>query len=298
MKVDIDGSAGFCGGVIRAISTAETYLARHGGCMYSLGSIVHNEMELDRLENKGLFSIDREDLASMGDASGKVILIRAHGEAPEVYDRVADSGFTLVDCTCPVVLRLQKDIRDAYAGLKDSGCGGSIVIFGKIGHPEVLGLVGQVGGDAVVVEDVQSLSSQEVRSCIDFSSDIELFSQTTMSPSEYDLLKDTLRKMMGPGAVLNAHDTICSQVAGRHTKLTSFARSHDAVLFVSGKHSSNGRVLSELCRSVNPRTFNVISPEEIRPEWFLPTDRVGVSGATSTPLWLLEDVAEAVENLQ
>lgn len=298
MKVEIDGNSGFCGGVIRAIGTAERYLEEHGGSMYSLGSIVHNEMELDRLEKKGLFSLERSELERMEHSAGGTVLIRAHGEPPEVYGLVRDKGFSLIDCTCPVVLKLQKDIRDAYSDLKGRTPEGQLVIFGKIGHPEVLGLVGQVGGDAVVIESPDRLDELESSGSIDTSRDIAMFSQTTMSPIGYEKLKVELGSRMRGGAVLEVHDTICQQVARRHRDLSVFASSHDVVVFVSGKHSSNGSVLSELCRKSNPRTFNVSSVGEIRPEWFRPGDNVGVSGATSTPGWLLEEVAQAIENLQ
>lgn len=299
MKVEIDPNSGFCGGVIRAIGTAEKYLAEHGGKMYSLGSIVHNEKELSRLEALGLFPLDKEDLDDMVPSPGEMLLIRAHGEPPQIYEKARAKGFSITDCTCPVVLRLQKDIRDAYSRLSARKPAGQIVIFGKVGHPEVLGLVGQVDADAVVVvENLAQLQGLERDGVIDTSTDIDIFSQTTMSPVEYETILQELSARMRDGAVLTPHHTICSQVARRHQDLSRFALSHDVVVFVSGSHSSNGKVLSDLCRSCNFRTFVVGSAREVKKDWFRPTDSVGVSGATSTPGWLLEEVAAAIENLQ
>ena len=298
MLVDIDAGAGFCGGVIRAIGTAEKYLERNGGTMYSLGSIVHNERELKRLENKGLHSIDKDALDKVGTGEGNTLLIRAHGEPPAVYEQVRAKGFTLIDCTCPVVLKLQKDIREAYVAQRKKTPAGQILIYGKVGHPEVLGLLGQVGGDAVVIERPEHLDDLQKQGIIDFSRDICVFSQTTMSLEDYSRLKVSLAARMVGGASLEIHDTICSQVARRHGDIAKFAFDHDVVVFVSGKHSSNGRVLSDLCHSCNPRTYDVCSAVDLKREWFRPDDRVGVSGATSTPAWLLEEVAQGIENLQ
>ena len=295
MQVEIDKNSGFCGGVIRAIGTAERYL-ESGECLYSLGAIVHNEEELGRLEARGLVTIDRDDLEQMQDpVAGETLLIRAHGEPPQVYERARELGFQLVDCTCPVVLELQKKIREAHERL--SGRGGQIVIFGKIGHPEVLGLVGQVDGGVLVVETQEQLQSRLSDGSLRTDRDIELFSQTTMSPDGYRQVRELLSGAMN-GASLTVHDTICRQVASRRRELSDFARLHDAVVFVSGKDSSNGKVLCERCRSANIRTWHVGSPAELRREWFRPEDRVGVCGATSTPGWLLQDVAEAIKNLQ
>lgn len=298
MLVDIDAGAGFCGGVIRAIGTAEKFLEQNGGTMYSLGSIVHNERELKRLENKGLHSIDKDALEEVSTGEGNTLLIRAHGEPPEVYEQVRAKGFTLIDCTCPVVLKLQKDIREAYVAQRKKMPAGQILIYGKVGHPEVLGLLGQVGGDAVVIEHPEHLDDMQKEGMIDFSRDICVFSQTTMGLEDYSRLKTSLAARMAGHASLEIHDTICSQVARRHGDLAKFALDHDVVVFVSGKHSSNGRVLSDLCHSCNPRTYDVCSAVDLRREWFRPDDRVGVSGATSTPAWLLEEVAQGIENLQ
>lgn len=286
--VEIDPASGFCGGVIRAIRTAEDYLSAHGGCLKSLGAVVHNEEELSRLESLGLVTVGKDDLAPLPQNVSEPLMIRAHGEPPEMYSRIRCLGYEIIDCTCPVVLKLQKDIREAYSK-------GRIVIFGKIGHPEVLGLVGQVGGDAVVVERKEQLEEAISSGRLDPSLPVQLFSQTTMSPEAYSELCDCLRERCT--GTLDVHETICSQVAHRHSGLVEFAFSHDVVVFVSGLHSSNGKVLCELCRSVNDRTYMVSRTEEIDPAWFRPGDRVGVSGATSTPKWLLEQIAGTINKL-
>lgn len=295
MQVEIDRHSGFCGGVIRAIGTAEKFLDAGSNHLYSLGAIVHNEEELARLESRGLVTIDTEDLREMSDpVAGETLLIRAHGEPPSVYDRVRELGFELIDCTCPVVLGLQKMIREAHARLESSG--GQVVLFGKIGHPEVLGLVGQVEGGVTVVENLEQLRDQIADGTLRTDRDIELFSQTTMSPDGYTRVREFLSAAM-KDATLSVHDTICQQVASRHRELADFARSHDVVVFVSGRESSNGKVLCELCRHANIRTWHIGSAGELRREWFRPEDRVGVCGATSTPKWLLEEVAGAIKNI-
>jgi len=293
MTVEIDRHSGFCGGVIRAIGTAEKYLEDEGGRLFSLGSIVHNEEELARLSSLGLVTIAADDLGSMEGMEGETLLIRAHGEPPKVYDTARSVGFSIIDCTCPVVLKLQKDIREAYESLGEDG---KLLIFGKIGHPEVLGLVGQVDGDAVVVENTDQLGKAMDGGLLPTEGRLEVFSQTTMSPSGYVEIQDFLRGHFH--GEINVHDTICLQVASRHRQLSEFALAHDVVVFVSGKTSSNGKVLCDLCRSVNFRTYHVSGPDELQAAWFRDEDRVGVCGATSTPKWLLDKVAETIENLQ
>ena len=295
LDVEIDPGSGFCGGVIRAISSAEKYLDASGGQhMFSLGAIVHNEEELARLSQKGLVALDYEDLAQMSDASGETLLIRAHGEPPHIYARASELGFNVIDCTCPVVLKLQQSIREAYARVKPRG--GQVLIFGKVGHAEVLGLVGQVFGDAIVVEDRQMLASEISEGRIRLDVPTELFSQTTKNPLEYDEISEDLRSRMRPGC-LSVNYTICSQVASRHEALSHFALQHDVILFVSGKSSSNGKVLCEICKSVNIRTYHIGNETDVAAEWFSPGDSVGVCGATSTPKWLLEKVAAYVSDL-
>lgn len=302
ITVEIDPDSGFCGGVIRAVDRAEEYLsgAEHSR-LYSLGSIVHNEAELSRLRAAGLVTIGLSDLSSLH--KGDSLLIRAHGEPPSTYTKAEELGLEVIDCTCPVVLNLQKSIREAYARV--NAAGGQIVIFGKVGHAEVLGLLGQVDGDAVVIENMDmfmdALSSGKIR----LEGPVEIFSQTTKSPAEYSAICCALREAMakehelseerfrGTG-LLTVHDTICRQVARRHERLSDFALRHDIIVFVSGSESSNGKVLCNLCRSLNIRTYHVSNEEGIRPEWFRHDDRVGVCGATSTPKWLLESVASRI----
>lgn len=291
-SVEIDEKSGFCGGVIHAIETAERLL-RNESRIFSLGDVVHNEAELSRLREEGLVTIDHDDLGQISDASAETLLIRAHGEPPETYAQIERAGFKVVDCTCPVVLNLQKKIRDTY-NEKASG-GGQVVIFGKRGHAEVLGLVGQVCNDASVVENWIQLESLIGSGAVDVSRDIDIFSQTTMGSAEYSFLCEQLRSHMKGGAVLTVHDTICRQVALRYSNLRDFARSHDIIIFVAGRTSSNGKVLSDICRSVNIRTFNVGGVQDVRPQWFRSDDHVGVCGATSTPKWLLEQVATSIE---
>ena len=289
LKVEIDKRSGFCGGVIRAISHAEEFLdGNPSGKLYSLGAIVHNEAELKRLGDKGLVTIGHDDITSIPSPENETLLIRAHGEPPETYALARKVGISVIDCTCPVVLRLQKSIKEAYSRK------GQIIIFGKIGHAEVLGLLGQVGGDAVVIENMDMLLSALEDGTIRIDVPLEIFSQTTKSPTEYSEICKVLSERAKAG--LTVHNTICSQVASRHEELSSFALSHDVIIFVSGVSSSNGKVLCDLCRSRNPRTYHISSVEDIDPSWFLPDDSVGVCGATSTPRWLLEEVAKNLQN--
>jgi 4-hydroxy-3-methylbut-2-enyl diphosphate reductase len=287
MTVEIDRNSGFCKGVIRAIDGAEKLLAE-GGVLYSLGAIVHNEAELARLREKGLITLQSLD------AAPGALLIRAHGEPPQTYRLARERGFAVVDFTCPVVLNIQKSIREAWRQGRPDG---QIVIFGKIGHAEVLGLVGQVDGKAVVVESLAQLKDAISSGAIDITRRVDIFSQTTKSPVEYEELCAYLSGRMASKGLLTVHNTICRQVASRHRELSDFARGHDVVVFVAGRESSNGKVLSELCKSVNPRTYNIGSASELDSSWFGADDSVGVCGATSTPKWLLEEVAVAIKNL-
>ena len=313
LKVDIDNNSGFCAGVIRAISKAEDFLKVNDGVtesckrLFSLGAIVHNDAELSRLVNKGLVTIDKDDLEDMLEVEGEVLLIRAHGEPPKTYDKAHSLGFQIIDCTCPVVLKLQQRIREAYDRQKAEGRG-QIIIFGKIGHAEVLGLLGQTEDTALVVENIAMLDKAVEEGIIRLDIPTEVFSQTTKSPAEYRSLCAKLEEDMarynelsierfkGRG-LLSVHDTICSQVATRHEKLSKFALEHDIIIFVSGKASSNGKVLCELCKSLNIRTYHIDSTADIKREWFRADDKVGVCGATSTPKWLLEEVADHIMDL-
>ncbi len=288
LKVETDPGSGFCGGVIRAITKAESYLSSHER-LYSLGAIVHNEAELSRLQAQGLITV--ADLSQVPD--GETVLIRAHGEPPETYKAAADRNLQVIDCSCPVVLQLQRRIRDAYARIHEHDVHGQVIIFGRVGHAEVLGLLGQVNGDALVVENESMLEA--ALPGLDFSQPMEIFSQTTKSPSEYDRICEILRSR---GAKLTVNDTICAQVASRHERLAVFAKDHDIIIFVSGRSSSNGKVLSDLCASVNPRTYLIGNARELSADWFKEGDSVGVCGATSTPKWLLEKVADVVRKIR
>ena len=296
ITVDIDSNSGFCAGVIRAINKAEEFLKEGKGekRLFSLGAIVHNDAELGRLVKQGLVTIDKEDLDEMVNADGEVLLIRAHGEPPQTYRTAEGLGFSIIDCTCPVVLKLQERIRDAYRRLSE---GGQIIIFGKPGHAEVLGLIGQTDGTAIVVENILMLEEFMENGTVRTDIPTEVFSQTTKSPAEYSRLCERLEEKMGGKGLLKVHDTICSQVATRHERLSKFALEHDIIIFVSGKASSNGKVLCDLCKSLNIRTYHIDSTEEIKREWFRADDKVGVCGATSTPKWLLEDVAGHILDL-
>ena len=306
LTVDIDSNSGFCAGVIRAIGKAEEFL-KDGERLYSLGAIVHNDAEFSRLVAQGLVTIDKEDLEEMVDAHGETLLIRAHGEPPQTYQTADSLGFKIIDCTCPVVLKLQQRIKNAHERLIEGGQG-QIIIFGKPGHAEVLGLVGQTGGEAIVVENIAMLEEAVEKGDIKLDVPTEVFSQTTKSPAEYSRLCARLEEMMAAynempverfkgRHLLNVHDTVCSQVATRHERLSKFALEHDVVIFVSGKASSNGKVLCDLCKSLNIRTYHIDSVGEIKREWFRADDKVGVCGATSTPKWLLEEVAEHILDL-
>ncbi len=313
LTVDIDSNSGFCAGVIRAIGKAEEYLqagkeaSEEGKRLYSLGAIVHNDAELGRLVKQGLVTIDKEDLEEMVAAPGEVLLIRAHGEPPQTYEKAESLGFSIIDCTCPVVLKLQKRIKEAYKIQQEAGKG-QVIIFGKIGHAEVLGLIGQTDGTAIVVENIMMLEELVEDGTIMLDVPTEVFSQTTKSPAEYSRLCSRLEEMMAAynelsierfkgRYLLKVHDTICSQVATRHERLSKFALEHDVIIFVSGKASSNGKVLCDLCKSLNIRTYHIDSPAEIKREWFRADDKVGVCGATSTPKWLLEETAEHILDL-
>ena len=309
LTVDIDSNSGFCAGVIRAISKAEEFLQENGKSkkLYSLGAIVHNDAELTRLVDKGLVTIDKDDLDEMVDAQGESLLIRAHGEPPSTYELAEGLGFEIIDCTCPVVLQLQTNIKSAYERYKAEGKG-QIIIFGKTGHAEVLGLLGQTEDSAVVVENMFMLEEAVEEGRIKLDIPTEIFSQTTKSPAEYSSLCSRLEEMMASynelsverfkgTRMLIVHDTICSQVAKRHERLSKFALEHDVIIFVSGKASSNGKVLCDLCKSLNIRTYHIDNVEEIKREWFRADDKVGICGATSTPKWLLIEASKKVLEL-
>ena len=288
MRVLIDSASGCCNGVGRAISAAERYLQEHD-TLYSLGAIVHNDAEIRRLAGLGLKTIGYQDLDSL---KGSTVLIRAHGEPPSTYRLAEQSGVSLIDCTCPVVLALQRKIAAKYSEL--SSCGGQVVIFGKRGHAEVNGLVGQTDGQAVVVESIADLEDKLSSGVIDPSRPLALFSQTTKDPEEFAAVAARLRQA---ASGLEVFDTICRNVSSRHKALREFAASCSVIIFVCGRESSNGKVLFELCRSVNPRSYKVESAEEIPAGIFRPDDIVGICGATSTTRWQLEKAASLVAGM-
>lgn len=295
MRVEIDEHSGCCNGVRRAIEQAEQVLSESGS-LYSLGAIVHNDTELGRLRQKGLTIIGYEDLKELQEA---VVLFRAHGEPPAVYNIARGNNIKIIDCTCPVVLQLQKRIASKYQEI--SPMGGQILIFGKSGHAEVNGLIGQVDGNAIVIEKVEDLAGIIRKGAIDLTKPIALFSQTTKDPQQFQALGEHLRAEVtsacGNDSHLSIFNTICRQVSSRHPNLVEFAKGHSVIIFVCGKESSNGKILSQLCKSVNPRTYSVEHHNEIDPQWFRPDDFAGICGATSTPKWQLEEVANYLKNL-
>ncbi len=282
--VEIDSRSGFCFGVVNAITKAEEALAA-GGEVICLGDIVHNRMEVQRLERLGLRCVQHDALGSLHDAA---VLIRAHGEPPSTYAIAARNGLTVIDATCPVVARLQKLVAEAHHRMEPVG--GQVVILGKQGHAEVVGLAGQADG-VIVVETEADLDR------IDFARPVYLLSQTTQSLALFgEISREILRRAADPGAV-TIHDTICRRVSNREEHLAQFARRFDAVIFVAGKKSSNGKVLFEVCRRANPRSHAVEDPSELRPEWFEECRSVGICGATSTPGWLMQQVADRIAEI-
>jgi 4-hydroxy-3-methylbut-2-enyl diphosphate reductase len=282
MLVALDEKSGFCFGVIRAIEKAEQLLDS-GVALYSLGEIVHNSVEVNRLKAKGLRVINREQFEALRKAT---VLIRAHGEPPQTYELAQRNGITLIDATCPVVLHLQSSIGESYQRLHAQG--GQLVIFGQRGHAEVNGLVGQAQGDATVIESVDELS------LLDLSRPITLYSQTTKSLEQFAQLRSEIRRRLPAPLTLDAHDTVCRQVSHRKPHLREFAGAHNVVVFVSGRNSSNGKELYQACIEANARSYMVEDADELQAAWFVGCSSVGVCGATSTPRWLMRKVAEAV----
>lgn len=282
MLVSIDQQSGFCFGVVYAIEMAEDHLRSHDR-LYCLGDIVHNDEEVRRLQAKGLVIIDHAQLRELRDCT---VLIRAHGEPPETYRLALENNIHLIDASCPVVLKLQNRVRRAYDEEKQ------LVIFGKKGHAEVNGLVGQTGGHALVISEIEELDQ------IDFTRPVELFSQTTKSTDKFLRIKAEIERRAAEALLdsVKINDTICRQVSNREPQLRLFAAQFDGVVFVAGHKSSNGRVLFDVCRSVNPESYFVSCADELRPEWFTGKDTVGICGATSTPMWLMEEVKKAIED--
>ena len=274
IQIEIDNGSGFCFGVTTAIKKAEEELAQ-GEKLYCLGDIVHNGMECERLRQMGLITINHEEMRKLHDVK---VLLRAHGEPPETYELARRNNIEIIDATCPVVLKLQKRIKEQY----DANLQSQIVIFGKKGHAEVLGLVGQTQSSAIVIENFDEVTK------LDFSRDIYLYSQTTKSLDEFHRIIDYIQAHISPNAKFQSFDTICRSVANRMPNISQFAAKHDLVLFVCGRKSSNGKVLYNECLRVNPNTHLVEGPEEIASQCLEGINTVGICGATSTPKWLME----------
>lgn len=291
MKVRIDESAGFCWGVIRTIDIAESELKSSNGVnrLYVLGDIIHNPMEINRLHKEGLNTVTHQDLERL---HGEKVLIRAHGEPPSTFDKAKELGINIVDATCPVVRKVQERIRKFYE------TGFQVVIYGKYDHAEVIGLVGQTNGEAIVIKSLEEISK------VDLNKKTVLFSQTTMDKQTFYRLKEEFQKRIKELVVdsfeeqakeFHAKDTICGQVFGRDKKLQEFAKKNDLMIFVAGKSSSNGKVLYNICKEANSNTHFVENGSEVKVEWFNGVSTVGISGATSTPQWLMLQVKDEIE---
>ena len=285
IKVEIDEGSGFCFGVVTAIHKAEEELAK-GETLYCLGDIVHNSREVERLKAMGLITINRDEFRQLRNAK---VLLRAHGEPPETYQIAHKNNIENIDATCPVVLRLQKRIKQEFR--KEDFEEKQIVIYGKSGHAEVLGLVGQTGGQAIVIE-----SAEEAKK-LDFTKSIRLFSQTTKSLDEFQEIVEYIKLHISPDATFEYYDTICRQVANRMPNLREFAATHDLIFFVSGKKSSNGKMLFEECLKVNANSHLIDNAKEIDPTLLRNVKSIGVCGATSTPKWLMEKIHDHIQLL-
>lgn len=290
MIVEIDQNSGFCFGVENAVEIAENALSK-GEKVYALGPIVHNDMEVKRLMSLGLITIDRERFKSLNNCK---LLIRAHGEPPETYITAKKNNITVIDATCPIVKQLQAMIKAKWTTSGETGA--QIVIYGKQGHDEVVGLLGQTNNEGILISEPGDLIK------IDFTRPVLLFSQTTKSTSSYmniaRMIRDEMKKngIDDTNSFLKVHNTICRQVSGRESQLRAFAKKHDVILFVSGKESSNGRLLYSVCKEVNPDTWFVSSPDEIEGSWFEGKKSAGICGATSTPQWLINEIASLIKN--
>lgn len=288
MKVEIEPGSGFCFGVENAVRIAEEAL-HDGEEVYCLGEIVHNDIEVARLKELGLVTITYDQFAKLRDCK---VLVRAHGEPPTTYEKARQNNITIIDATCPIVHSMQEKIKKVQLAAREAN--GQIVIYGKEGHAEVIGLMGAAGQKGILVNRKQDISR------IDFTRPVWLFAQTTRSKAEYELVAEIIRlnleKEAGkyPGNDLKVHNTICRQVSDREPRLRTFARNHEVIIFVSGRKSSNGRMLYDVCRKENARSYFISSPEEIDPVWLRDVETVGICGATSTPKWLIHKVAEAV----
>jgi 4-hydroxy-3-methylbut-2-enyl diphosphate reductase len=291
MVVEIDRQSGFCFGVQNAVEIAEKALSK-GEKVFSLGPIVHNDKEVERLSTLGLVSIDHEEFNKLKNCK---VLIRAHGEPPETYTIADKNNITIIEATCPIVKRLQSKIKDTWH--KTNVGMGQVVIFGKPGHAEVVGLLGQINNEGILVSGPEDIPK------IDITRPVYLFAQTTMSVKGYNHFTDILRSKIresgisDPDQILTVNRTICGQVSNREPHLMSFARKHDIIIFVSGRESSNGKMLYSVCKNINPDTYLISSPEELDKSWFTGKKLAGICGATSTPKWLIENVQDIISNI-
>jgi len=291
MVVEVDKQSGFCFGVQNAVEIAEKALLK-GEKVFSLGPIVHNDKEVDRLSSLGLVSIDHDEFRKLKDCK---VLIRAHGEPPETYLTADKNNLTIIEATCPIVKRLQSKIRETWIRTKEGD--GQVVIFGKPGHAEVVGLLGQINNEGILVSGPDDFGK------IDILKPVYLFAQTTMSVKEYKNLTDILRIKMEENGItdlsrnLIINKTICGQVSNREPHLKAFAKKHDIIIFVSGRESSNGKMLYSVCKNINAGTHFVSSYEEIDKSWFKGKNSVGICGATSTPKWLIENIRDIISNI-
>ena len=290
MQVAIDSNSGFCFGVVYAIEMAEDELSKSGS-LYCLGDIVHNNTEVERLQKKGLQIIDHEKLKNLRDCK---VLIRAHGEPPSTYETAIKNNIQLIDASCPVVLKLQNRIREDFDELDENTT--QLVIYGKEGHAEVNGLAGQTNNKAIIVNSIEDLHK------VDFTKSVKFFSQTTQPTEGFKQMKAEIEKRLNENNkkgeyFLEANDTLCRQVSNREPQLMEFAKNHDVIVFDSGKKSSNGKILHDVCKSVNPNNYFISDISEINTDWFKNAKSVGICGATSTPMWHMEEVAEYIKNL-
>ncbi|MCW3788047.1 4-hydroxy-3-methylbut-2-enyl diphosphate reductase [Plebeiibacterium sediminum] len=286
LNLEIDPSSGFCFGVVKAIETAENELDNNG-ILYCLGDIVHNNMEMDRLRSKGMISINKDELSEI---KSNKIFIRAHGEPPETYQQAKSRGLTIIDATCPVVLKLQNRIKKSWELLKQKN--GQVIIYGKKGHAEVIGLMGQTNNEAFIIESLDEVSK------IDLSKPTHLYAQTTKSIDVFKEINEYLSKNMKAGVEYKSFDTICRQVANRLPKMTTFAQKHELIIFVGGEKSSNAQMLFNQCKKSNKQSYFVSNKSQIDPDWFLKLPKsVGICGATSTPPWLMQQIAEEIRRI-
>ena len=291
MRVEIDKQSGFCFGVQNAVEIAEEALLK-GEKVFSLGPIVHNDKEVERLMDMGLSSITHEEFKVLKNTK---VLIRAHGEPPEIYKTAFENNITIIEATCPIVKRLQSKIRETWLKIKKDN--GQIVIFGKPGHAEVVGLLGQINYEGIIVSGTDDIEK------IDFTKPVHLFSQTTMSTRDFNALSDTICMRMNEKGItttcknLFINKTICGQVSNREPQLKKFAEKFDVIIFVSGRESSNGAMLYSICKNINPETHFVSAADEINKIWFKEKNSVGICGATSTPKWLIENIRDIISTI-